>query len=523
MTEPSPLLEFVEDDGKAEPSWTAEVRIVSSRSHEHSKPTEVSCPADEALEVNSVRSLPLLFSTSSSSDSPRRRNLIGSRSLSPSKLRRHCQLSETMQQQEQDAPMHQKQKQKQNNPIVTEQPSPCTGRRHGTDLIYLQIMDDTCHDHNKSSKQDNDNSINNTNTNSINSNGNVDDPFCSTCQHEQGQSGSTVNNVSTIETSTEVSSSKSIAARWFALETTAEDRLSWHIITNELKELAWLLFHFIRARSWKKKLLTVAMIGISIAVFYDLFFRGEDNSILKQWIEDFITWMTWYPTAAEFVFALIYALFTQIFIPPTLLLLGAGWAFTIVWEGSMGYGIVAAAVPCFAGSVLGSLASFLRARYMMRDLIELFASRYPIVRATDQALQRDGLRILLLLRLCPLIPYNALNYLGGITKVSWKTFTLSLIGMLPYQILIIVMGASAGSLAYAKQLENAQDDDDPHEEFEDYENVETTEEQEMLLLLVTSMGIATLIIAMVLTFRYTKKELQKVGQSVMSVVCVCVV
>jgi uncharacterized membrane protein YdjX (TVP38/TMEM64 family) len=497
MTTPSAFLESA-GEGSAGPSMNTEVRTLSSLPdiYKYSEAIEPSS-ADEALELNSTRSLPLLSSATgdAASDCSHRRN-PSTRSLSPTRL--HYQLLEMMQQQ-QDAPVH-------HNPIAAEQPSPCTGLRHGTDLIYLEIQDDTRNDNNR--KEDNNNNINN----------NMDSPSCSTCQQDEGEIGSTIN-VSTIQTSTEVSASSSIAARWFALETTAEDRLSWHIITNEIKELAIELFHFLKARNWKKKLLTVAVIGVSIAVFYDLF-RDED-SIIKLWIDNFIMWMTSHPAAAEFVFVAIYAICTQLFIPPTLLLLGAGWAFTMVWEGSMGYGIWAAIVPCFIGSILGALASFLRARYMMRDLIELFARRYPIVRAADQALQRDGFRILLLLRLCPLIPYHALNYLGGISKVSLRTFNFSLIGMLPYQVLIIVMGASAGSLAYAQQLENEQDS---QEEFRDYENnLQTTEQQEMLLLIVTSMGVATLIIAMILAFRFTKKELQKVRRSMSLFRAWCVV
>jgi uncharacterized membrane protein YdjX (TVP38/TMEM64 family) len=300
------------------------------------------------------------------------------------------------------------------------------------------------------------------------------------------------------------SSASSIFAQWFALETTAEDRLSWNIITNELKDLAMEIFVFLKDRNWKKKLLTVPVFGVSCAVFYDVF-QGDD-SILKHWIDDLLLWMTHNPTAAEFVFVVIYALSSMVFIPITMLQLGAGWAFTIVWKGAIGYGVAASVVACFTGSVLGGLASFLRARYMMRDLIEIFARRYPIVKAADQALQRDGLRIMLLMRLCPLIPFQSLNYLGGITQVSWKTFTLSLIGILPYQILIILMGASAGSLAYARQRKGV-----VASEAEFDEDIKTTHDQQRIpLLLITILGIATFIIAVILAFRYTKKELQKV-------------
>lgn len=62
----------------------------------------------------------------------------------------------------------------------------------------------------------------------------------------------------------------------------------------------------------------------------------------------------------------------------------------------------------------------------MRDLIKLFARRYPVVKATDRAIKHKGFRIYLLLRMCPVIPFNALNYIGGITGVKWQAYTFAL-------------------------------------------------------------------------------------------------
>lgn len=56
-----------------------------------------------------------------------------------------------------------------------------------------------------------------------------------------------------------------------------------------------------------------------------------------------------------------------------------------------------------------------------------------------------GLRIFLLLRLSPIIPYNALNYMAGATAVTFRAYTLALIGLLPGTALYVFVGASAGS------------------------------------------------------------------------------
>lgn len=55
----------------------------------------------------------------------------------------------------------------------------------------------------------------------------------------------------------------------------------------------------------------------------------------------------------------------------------------------------------FLASGISAIIAFIRARYMMRDLILLFAKRYPLVMYADRALERNGFRVLVLLRLCP--------------------------------------------------------------------------------------------------------------------------
>ena len=74
---------------------------------------------------------------------------------------------------------------------------------------------------------------------------------------------------------------------------------------------------------------------------------------------------------------------------------------------------------------------------MSRGLVE----KYPIVKALDEAFKRKGFFIFLLLR-----PFNAINYIGGVTSIKLRHYTLALIGMLPGTVLYCFIGATAGSL-----------------------------------------------------------------------------
>lgn len=54
---------------------------------------------------------------------------------------------------------------------------------------------------------------------------------------------------------------------------------------------------------------------------------------------------------------------------------------------------------------------------------------------------------MLLLRLSPLIPYNALDYISGVTSISVKHYSMALLGLLPGAATFCYVGATASSLA----------------------------------------------------------------------------
>merc|ERR1712060_952749 len=99
------------------------------------------------------------------------------------------------------------------------------------------------------------------------------------------------------------------------------------------------------------------------------------------------------------------------------------------------------------GASSGAIVAFLLGRYILRDWVENLTHKYPIFEAVDTALEEKGFRIMALLRLSPIIPFNALNYIAGITAISFISYAWAMIAILPGTVLYVFLGATAGSLA----------------------------------------------------------------------------
>ena len=131
-------------------------------------------------------------------------------------------------------------------------------------------------------------------------------------------------------------------------------------------------------------------------------------------------------------FILAYVVGTIVFFPGSLLTIAAGVIF------GLGWGIVVASIS----AVLGATCAFLIARYLARSAVEKRAKKNPKFQAIDEAIGEQGWKIVGLLRLSPVVPFNFANYFFGITRVDfWPYVLASWIGMLPGTILYVYLGA----------------------------------------------------------------------------------
>ena len=101
-----------------------------------------------------------------------------------------------------------------------------------------------------------------------------------------------------------------------------------------------------------------------------------------------------------------------------------------------------------AGATLGASLAFLVSRSVARTAVERRVSGNARLRALDEALGREGPRLVLLLRLSPVFPFNALNYALGVMAVPFRDYVaMSFVGMAPGTFLYVYGGYAAGQLA----------------------------------------------------------------------------
>jgi uncharacterized membrane protein YdjX (TVP38/TMEM64 family) len=148
--------------------------------------------------------------------------------------------------------------------------------------------------------------------------------------------------------------------------------------------------------------------------------------------------------AAPAAFILIYALAVVALIPASLLTIAGGAVFGLL--PGMAYALV--------GATLGSTGAFLIGRHVARRLVARRLAAMPRFVAIERAVSARGRRIVFLLRLSPVVPFNFLNYALGLTTISVWDFVVASLGTVPGAFVYAYAGKVTGeALALAGKAE----------------------------------------------------------------------
>lgn len=198
---------------------------------------------------------------------------------------------------------------------------------------------------------------------------------------------------------------------------------------------------FFMAKNWRKVTLLLLLAGIVVFIRMSgltdyLTFDAvrEHRDVLKGFVDN------------NYVLSVI--IFIILFLSTALLLPGAvalmllsGFLFGV------GEGVIYVNVAATAGSVL----AFLSSRYLIGSWIQ---EKFTLqLRRFNKEIEGHGQNYLLFLRIVPLFPFFAVNYLSGITTISpWKFIWTTSLGLLPCSVLYAYVGQKLGDIERVRDL-----------------------------------------------------------------------
>uniref|UniRef100_A0A0K6SAX4 VTT domain-containing protein n=1 Tax=Chromera velia CCMP2878 TaxID=1169474 RepID=A0A0K6SAX4_9ALVE len=121
-------------------------------------------------------------------------------------------------------------------------------------------------------------------------------------------------------------------------------------------------------------------------------------------------------------FVLVYVIAEVLCVPALPLTASAGYLFGVT-EGTL--------TVLLAGTAACAI-SFLLARTILRPRLQTMFADNPRFRAVDRVVQKESFKVILILRLSPLLPFGISNYLYGLTSVEFIPYILaSVVGFIP--------------------------------------------------------------------------------------------
>ncbi|MBJ20566.1 MAG: TVP38/TMEM64 family protein [bacterium] len=175
-------------------------------------------------------------------------------------------------------------------------------------------------------------------------------------------------------------------------------------------------------------------IALGVVALAGIIYLGRSGG---AYVPRFAEWVGGLGALGPIAFIVGYAVAVVAFIPGSFLTLASGAIF----------GVAEGTVYVFVAAVLGSALAFLIARHGARASIERRIEGDIRFVAIDQAVGLEGRKIVFLLRLSPVFPFNLLNYALGLTQVRLADYLIASIGMLPGTLLYVYTGKLAGDVA----------------------------------------------------------------------------
>lgn len=158
-------------------------------------------------------------------------------------------------------------------------------------------------------------------------------------------------------------------------------------------------------KRWLLAILVLLVVAVGAAIAWVV-----DGAANAQSLAGFVAALgNWAPLG----FVLLYAVATVAMVPGSLFDLAGGALF----------GPYLGSLLDLTGGTIGAALTFLIARYLARDWVEVRAG--PRIHTIMRSVEADGWQFVAFVRLVPIFPYNVMNYLLGLTRVPFHQYIVA--------------------------------------------------------------------------------------------------
>jgi uncharacterized membrane protein YdjX (TVP38/TMEM64 family) len=184
--------------------------------------------------------------------------------------------------------------------------------------------------------------------------------------------------------------------------------------------------------SWTRRIARVVILLLGLTVGFYVLREIKNAGLLDQalrWIQGLGPW-------APVVFILLYVVTVLIFLPAAILTAGGGFIF----------GMATGALYVLIAATIAANICFLLGRHIARGWIAHRLEAQPRFKALDEAVARDGWKIVALVRLAPVFPFSITSYAFGLTRVPLGQYFLANFAMIPGTLMYVYFGSIARDL-----------------------------------------------------------------------------
>lgn len=179
----------------------------------------------------------------------------------------------------------------------------------------------------------------------------------------------------------------------------------------------------------KGKIIPVLVI-IGFVVIYKMFLSDITAVSIREWVNSFGVF-------APIAYIFVWAILPIFFFPVPILALAGGLSFGL-WDGTL-YTII--------GAMINSTFMFYIAKFLAKDMVSGYLERKMPKSWWDKfnkANDKEGFLIVFICRLIPIMPYNVINYVSGLTNIRFFNYSLAtFLGILPGTVIFLNVGDKA--------------------------------------------------------------------------------